>query len=70
MISNKLQGCVNSAAANFGNGPIYDMTHFDEVGRRIRWSKKEFSHRLSPEPTAVGACSSTGLASVLWTSAG
>ena len=31
------------------------MTHFDEVGRWIRWSKNEFSHRLSPQPTAVRA---------------
>jgi ankyrin repeat protein len=31
------------------------MTHFDETSRRIRWSENEFSHSLSPEPTAVGA---------------
>ena len=31
------------------------MANFDEMSRRIRWSKNEFSHRLSPEPTAVGA---------------
>jgi hypothetical protein len=34
------------------------MTHFDEVSRRIRWFKNEFSHSFSPEPTAVGACGS------------
>ena len=66
---NKSRGCVKSAGVKFGNDQIFDMTHFDEVGRRIRWSKNEFSHRLSPEPTAVlssrnfgakvdGACSS------------
>jgi hypothetical protein len=52
---NKSRGCVKSAGVKFGNDQIFDMTHFDEVGRRIRWSKNEFSHRLSPEPTAVGA---------------
>jgi hypothetical protein len=31
------------------------MTHFDEMSRRIEWSKNEFLHRLSPEPTVVGA---------------
>jgi hypothetical protein len=31
------------------------MENFDEVSRRIEWSKNEFSHSLSPEPTAVGA---------------
>jgi len=56
MWPNKSRGCVKSADANFGNDPIYDMTHFDETSRRMGWSKNEFSHRLSPEPTAVGAC--------------
>jgi ATP-dependent exoDNAse (exonuclease V) alpha subunit len=43
---------VKSAGVKFGNDQIFDMTHFDEVGRRIRWSKNEFSHRLALEPTA------------------
>src|ERR1039457_532340 len=54
---NKTRACVKSVEAKFGNDQILDMTHFDEVGRRIRWSKNEFSHRLTPEPTAVGAVS-------------
>lgn len=29
------------------------MTHFDEVGRRIRGSEDEFSHGLALEPTAA-----------------
>jgi hypothetical protein len=29
------------------------MTHFDEMSRRIQWSKIEFSHSLSPEPTPI-----------------
>jgi len=36
------------------------MTHFDEVPRRFRWSEIEFSHRLSPEPTAVSSRRSFG----------
>src|ERR1039457_2630063 len=31
------------------------MTHFDETSRWMEWSKNDFSHRLSPGPTAVGA---------------
>jgi hypothetical protein len=31
------------------------MTHFDEMSRRIQWSKIEFSHSLSSEPTPDGA---------------
>jgi hypothetical protein len=49
---------VKSADMNFGNDQIFDMGNFDETSRRIEWSKNEFSHRLSPEPTAVGAVSS------------
>jgi len=26
----------------FVNDPIFDMMHFDEVPRRIRWCKNEF----------------------------
>ena len=39
----------------FGNDTIFDMADFDESGRWIEWSKNEFSHRLAPEPTPVGA---------------
>ena len=55
---NKSRGCVKNIAAKFGNDQIFDMGNFDEMSRRIEWSKNEFSHRLSPEPTAVGAVSS------------
>ena len=49
---------MKSVGVKFGNDQIFDMENFDEVSRRIEWSKNEFSHRLSPEPTAVGAVSS------------
>ena len=55
---NHARGCVKSVGVKFGNDQILDMENFDEVSRRIEWSKNEFSHRLSPEPTAVGAVSS------------
>ncbi len=58
MWPNKSRACVKSAGANFGNDPNFDMTHFDETSRWMGWPKNEFSHRLSPEPTAVGAGSS------------
>jgi len=56
--SNKTRGCVKSPGLKFGNDPIFDMARFDELSRWIGWSKNEFSHRLAPEPTAVGAVSS------------
>jgi len=31
------------------------MSHVGEMSRRIEWSKNEFSYRLPPEPTPVGA---------------
>jgi hypothetical protein len=49
---------VKGVDAKIGNDPIYDMAHFDETSRWMEWSKNEFSHRLAPEPTAVGAVSS------------
>jgi hypothetical protein len=55
---NKSRGCVKSVGVKFGNDQIFDMENFDEVSRRIEWSKNEFSHSLSPEPTPVGAGSS------------
>jgi hypothetical protein len=56
--ANKSRGCVKTPATKLGNDQILDMENFDEMSRRIRWSKNEFSHSLSPEPTAVGAVSS------------
>ena len=35
---------MKSAGVKFGDDQILDMAHFDEVGRRIRWSKNELSH--------------------------
>ena len=55
MPPNNARGCVKSAGAKFGNDQIFDMGNFDGMSRRIQWSKNEFSHRLTPEPTAVGA---------------
>jgi hypothetical protein len=46
---------VKSIGAKFGNDQISDMENFDEMSRRIEWSKNEFSHSLSPEPTGSGA---------------
>jgi hypothetical protein len=53
MQSNKTRGCVKSVGVKFGNDQIFDMENFDEVSRRIEWSKNEFSHSLSPEPTPI-----------------
>jgi hypothetical protein len=58
MPSNKSRGYVKSADMKFGNDQIFDMTNFDESSRWMEWSKNEFSHSLSLEPTAVGAVSS------------
>jgi hypothetical protein len=55
---NKSRGCVKSIGAKFGNDQISDMENFDEMSRRIKWSKNEFLHRLSPQPTRDGAFSS------------
>ena len=46
---------MKSGDTNFGNDPIYDMTHFDEASRWMEWSKNGFLHRLLPGPIAVGA---------------
>jgi hypothetical protein len=56
--SSKSRGCVKSIGVKFGNDQIFDMANFDETSRRIEWSKNEFSHRLSLEPTPVVALSS------------
>jgi hypothetical protein len=55
---NQSQDRVKSADPNFGNDQICDMANFETSGGWIRWSKIEFSHRLSLEPTAIGAGSS------------
>ena len=51
---------MKSVGVKFGNDQIFDMENFDEVSRRIEWSKNEFSHRLAPEPTAVSSSRSFG----------
>ena len=68
MTPNQSRGCVKSGDTEFGNDPIYDMTHFDEMSRWMGWSKNEFSHSLSPEPTAVGAAVAIHTASRRWLS--
>jgi hypothetical protein len=55
---NQSRGCVKTRDDKFGNDPFCDMRNFDEMSRRIRWSKNEFSHSLSPEPTPFGHRSS------------
>jgi hypothetical protein len=47
------RGCVKSADMKFGNDQIFDMTNFDETSRWMGWSKNEFSHSLTLEPTAT-----------------
>jgi hypothetical protein len=34
--------CLKTRAVIFVNDPIFDVMHFDEVPRRIRWCKNEF----------------------------
>ncbi|MGA2869865.1 MAG: hypothetical protein ABSF34_12000, partial [Verrucomicrobiota bacterium] len=63
---NKSRGCVKTHGDKFGNDPFCDMGNFDEMSRRIRWSKNEFSHSLSPEPTAVGAAVAIHAVSRRW----
>jgi hypothetical protein len=53
MWPDKSRGCVKTRGDKFGNDPFCDMKNFDEMSRRIRWSKNEFSHSLSPEPTPI-----------------
>ena len=55
---NKSRGCVKSVGVKFGNDQIFDMENFDEVSRRIEWSKNEFSHSLSLQATRDGRSSS------------
>ncbi len=56
--ANQSRACVKRPGANFGNEQIFDMGNFDEMSRRIQWSKDESSRRLVTEPTPVGAVSS------------
>lgn len=47
LLLNTARACVKSVEAKFGNDQIFDMDNFDEVARRIRWSKNEFLHSLA-----------------------
>ena len=49
---------MKSVGVKFGNDQIFDMENFDEVSRRIEWSKNEFSHSLSLQATRDGVSSS------------
>jgi len=40
------RGCVKSVVMKFGNDQIFDKENFDEMSRRIGWSKTDFSHSL------------------------
>jgi hypothetical protein len=51
MTPNHARGCVKSAESNFVNDQIFDLTHFDEVGRCFRWSPNDFSHILALQRT-------------------
>src|ERR1035441_6851563 len=55
MMFNQSRGCVKTVSSKFGNDQFFDMRSFVAMSRRIKWSKNEFSHSLSPEPTAGGA---------------
>src|ERR1035438_3078316 len=55
MPPNTARGCVKSADMKFSNDQIFDMANFGESSRWMGWLKNEFSHSLSPEPTAIGA---------------
>ena len=55
---NKSRACVKSADMKFGNDQIFCVRHFDETSRWMGWSKNEFSHSLSLQPTPVGRLSS------------
>jgi hypothetical protein len=46
---------VKTVLRKHGNDQFCDMRYVVEMSRWIQWSKNEFSHGLSPEPTAVGA---------------
>ena len=46
---------MKTTDAKFGNDQFCVVLNFDEMSRWILWSENEFSHNLSPEPTAVGA---------------
>jgi hypothetical protein len=46
---------VKSVLSKFGNDQILGMENFDEMSRHIQWMENEFSHSLSPEPSAVAA---------------
>jgi len=37
----------------FGNDQIFDKENFDEMSRRIGWSKTDFSHSLWPKANWV-----------------
>jgi hypothetical protein len=63
---NQSRGCVKTGSSKFGNDQFFDMKSFVEMSRRIQWLKNEFSHRLSPEPTAVAAAVAISAASRRW----
>jgi hypothetical protein len=50
---NNSRGCVKTVLRKFGNDQFRDMRCVVEMSRRIQWSKNEFSHSLSPEPTPI-----------------
>jgi hypothetical protein len=53
---NTARGCVKTRDDKFGNDSFCDLGNFDESGRRIQWSKNEFSHSLALEPTPRTPC--------------
>src|SRR6185369_8589584 len=53
MRPNHARGCVKSVGALFVNEQKFDMAHFDDVSRWIRWSKNEFSHSLALQRTQL-----------------
>ena len=70
---NQSRGCVKTLGSKIGNDQILASAHFDEMSRRIGWSKNEFLHRLSLQPTPVGVVSSAfavHVSSPAWLSSG
>ena len=65
---NQSRGCVKTTLSKSGNDQFFDMKTFAQMSWQIQWSKNEFSHSLSPEPTTVGALVAIHVARRRWRS--
>ena len=50
-VANHARDCVKTPGVKFGNDPIFAVSDFDEMSRRIEWSEIEFSHSLALQRT-------------------